>query len=68
MTQATKSVRKTMTVRLDPALHVKLKALVKFKSTTIQAVMAKMAEDFVTANFTEDMLSDEEEVELHPAD
>ncbi|MFA6619353.1 MAG: hypothetical protein WCT23_09840 [Candidatus Neomarinimicrobiota bacterium] len=62
MDKVKKIVRKTMTVRITPELHAKLKALVKFKSITIQSVMAQMAEDFVNENFTDDMIADDDAV------
>ena len=50
-----KVVRKTMTVRVSPEMHSKLKVATKFKNLTIQAVMATLAEEWVSQNYKEDM-------------
>ena len=50
-----KEVRKTMTVRISPDMHSKLKVATKFKNLTIQAVMAALAEEWISQNYTEDM-------------
>lgn len=50
-----KVLRKTITVRVSPEVHGKLKTATKFKNQTIQAVIASMVEEWVAENYTEDM-------------
>lgn len=52
---ASKIARKTVTVRVSPATHAMLKAATKFKSITIQAVIAAMVEEWVADNYVDTM-------------
>ena len=50
-----KVTRKTITVRVSPEVHGKLKTATKFKNQTIQSVIASLVEEWVAENYTEDM-------------
>ena len=56
-----KIVRKTVTVRVEKDIHRKFKAIAKFKSLPMQAILNKFVEDFVKENFQEDLHQLEEE-------